>query len=105
VCDTVETGFGSTGRNTFRGPFQWRFDISAQKKIALTERVSLKYQADFFNVFNHASFDAPNLTTSLYNTNSATNVPTPRAAATSFGLISRTIGSPRFIQMSLSLKF
>jgi len=104
-CDNVETGFGSTGRNIFRGPFQERYDMSAQKKFKLSEKVSLKYQADFFNIFNHPSFDAPTVSTSLYNTNSATNIPAARAAAASFGIISHTIGSPRFIQMSLHLTF
>jgi hypothetical protein len=103
VCDTFETGFGSTGRNTFRGPFQWRFDASAQKRISISEKVSLKYQVDLFNVFNHPTFDAPSLSTSLYNTNSA--IPVIRTPSTSFGFIQRTIGSPRFIQMSLHLIF
>jgi hypothetical protein len=105
ACDTVETAFGNTSRNTFRGPFQWRADVSARKVTAVTEKLSLRFQVDAFNVFNHASFDAPNVGSSLYNTNLTTNVPTPRAPSTSFGLASRTLGSPRFLQLSMKLIF
>jgi hypothetical protein len=105
VCDTVETGFGATGRNTFRGPFQWRADVSAQKVIMVNDKILIRFQADAFNVFNHPSFDAPNVSSSLYNTNFSTNIPTARAPSSSFGFVSRTLGSPRFIQLSLSLKF
>jgi len=59
VCDTFETGFGPTGRNVFRAPFQSRWDFSLQKMFKLSERFKLKYELDVFNLFNHASFDAP----------------------------------------------
>jgi len=105
VCDTVETSFGNTSRNTFRGPFQWRSDLSAHKSTTVNEKVSIRFQADLFNVFNHASFDAPNVSSSLYNTNFSTNVPTPRAPSSSFGFVSRTLGSPRFVQLSMNVIF
>ena len=105
VCDTFETGFGATSRNTFRGPFQWRADVSAQKVTQVNEKLSLRFQADLFNIFNHPSFDAPNVSTSLYNTNFSTNVPTLRTPSSSFGFVSRTLGSPRFVQLSMSLNF
>jgi hypothetical protein len=113
-CDTFETSFGSTGRNTFRAPFQNRFDLSAQKRFQLTEKVSLKYQADLLNVFNHPVFDAPSAggTTptqasfySVTGSGASPVVPTFKGPASSFGMINRTIGSPRFIQMSLHVIF
>jgi hypothetical protein len=107
LCDTFETGFGATGRNTFRGPFQWRADVSAVKTTKVNERVSVRYQADFFNVFNHPSFDAPSLSPSSYRTttNNGNVVPTTQAFLPTFATVQRTIGSPRFIQMSLSVVF
>lgn len=105
VCDTVETGFGATGRNTFRGPFQWRADVSAQKSTKLNDKTDLRFQADFFNVFNHPSFDAPGVSSSLYNVSTSTNTPTLRAPSSSFGFISHTLGSPRFVQLSMSFIF
>jgi hypothetical protein len=107
VCDTFETGFGATGRNTFRGPFQWRADASVSKQTKLTEKTALRYQADFFNVFNHPSFDAPGVNPSSYRTTTTNGnvVPSTQSFLASFGTVTRTIGSPRFIQMSLSVVF
>jgi len=60
ACDNFENGYGAGGRNIFRGPFQSRFDFSVFKNFKLTERFHLKYDAQFFNIFNHPSFDTPN---------------------------------------------
>jgi hypothetical protein len=32
---------------------QWGFDASAFKTVSITERVTVRVNADFFNVFNH----------------------------------------------------
>jgi hypothetical protein len=107
ICDNFETGFGNVGRNTFRGPFQERFDFSVNKQTKLTERFSLKYTAQIFNIFNHPSFDTPNNNVNFNATFS--NPPTFPAPGQppggSLGLIQHTIGSPRFIQMALHLTF
>ncbi len=106
LCDMVESGFGNTGRNTFRAPFQVRFDFSVSKNFKITERFNLKYEADFFNVFNHPSFDAPNNNITLdpcFNPQPCYTNPPP--ADQFAGIIQNTLGSPRFIQMSLHLTF
>jgi hypothetical protein len=103
VCDTGETPFGTTGRNIFRGPFQTRFDFSLLKQTKLNERFSLKYTADFFNIFNHPSFDTPNNNVSFFpGFSPSTFTGTPSGH---LGVIQHSIGSPRFIQMSLHLLF
>ena len=104
VCDTVETAFGATARNTFRGPFQSRFDVALLKQTKLSERVLLKFQADAFNVLNHPSFDVPNNSGTQYSTSSA-GVPTVRTLASSFGFIQHTLGSPRIVQFSMHVVF
>jgi len=104
LCDNVETGYGNAGRNLFRGPFQERFDFSIQKQSKLTERFSLKYSADFFNLLNHPSFDTPNNNVKFnpcYNPQPCYTFP----PLGSLGFIQHTLGSPRFIQMSLHLMF
>lgn len=106
ICDTFETGFGATGRNTFRGPFQTRFDFSVYKNIKITERFKLRYDAQFFNLFNHPSFDTPNNNVTLnpcFNPNPCYTV--PASPFQMLGVIQHTIGSPRFIQMALHLTF
>lgn len=42
-----------TGRNTFRGPGAWNFDMSVMKNFRLTERFQLQFRAEAFDLFNH----------------------------------------------------
>jgi hypothetical protein len=116
-CDNVETGFSDTGRNTFRGPFQNRFDFSVMKLFHINERFQLKYRFDAFNIFNHPSFDTPNNDITLnpcfggVGSSSFCSYLGPgpvgngQPAQGSLGVIQHTIGSPRFLQMSLRLLF
>ena len=127
ACDFSETGFSNTGRNTFRGPFQVRFDFGLFKTFKLNERFALRFDAQFFNIFNHSSFDAPSNNISMnpcFGPNTQTSpangcqwlgtipaVPPMTApigngtAPTGSGFIQNTIGSPRFIQFALHLTF
>jgi hypothetical protein len=103
-CDTVENAFSSGGRNIFRGPFQARVDFSILKETKINERFTLKYQADFFNILNHTSFDTPNNNVTF---NPCFN-PDPCYLSVpqgQLGLIQHTLGSPRFIQMALHVTF
>jgi hypothetical protein len=122
VCDVYENGYATTGRNIFRGPFQTRFDFAVFKTFKINERFSLRYDAQFFNIFNHPSFDTPNNDVAfnpdydnppIYGPTGDTFY-TPCVPATgayacppggSLGLIQHTLGSPRFIQMALHLTF
>lgn len=116
ACDTFENGYSTNGRNLFRGPFQTRFDFSVFKDFKLTERFKLRYDAQFFNLFNHPSFDTPNNNV-LFNPffNDPPTYPGSACipATNAFqcppgghlGLIQHTLGSPRFIQMALHLTF
>jgi hypothetical protein len=105
LCDTYETTFGNGGRNIFRGPFQTRFDTSIFKEVSITERVKFRYSADFFNLFNHPSFDTPNNDLSFYGYTSSGPPRIFNPPRGSLGKIQHTIGSPRFLQMSLRLTF
>jgi hypothetical protein len=110
-CDTVETGYGTSGngRNIFRGPFQSRFDFDVFKNIKLTERYSLRYDAQFFNLFNTPSFDAPYNDVSInscYNPQPCYQDPKQLSSSSpDIGLIQNPLGGPRFVQMSLHLIF
>jgi hypothetical protein len=102
--DNVETGFGAASRNIFVSPFQSRVDIAVFKNLKLTERFHLRFDAQAFNIFNHPSFDTPNNNVAFNP--SFSNPPSysfpPQG---SLGVIQHTIGSPRFMQMSLHLTF
>ena len=51
--------FGNLGRNSEIGPGYIEADLSIAKTIPLKESVSLRFQADFFNAFNHVNLGQP----------------------------------------------
>jgi hypothetical protein len=85
------TGFGDIGRNIYRGPFQQNWDFSAIKNFRVTESQTLRFTADFFNLFNHPNFASP----------AFTDVESP----SNFGQITNTKGTPRLVQFSLRYAF
>ena len=85
------TAFGNLGRNIYRGPFQQNWDFSLIKDLRIAEGQSLRFTADFFNVWNHANFANP-----AFN-----DVENPSA----FGKIFSTVGTPRLIQFQLRYAF
>jgi hypothetical protein len=85
------TGFGTLGRNTFRGPHQSDWDLTIAKTFPLTERQHLEFRTDFFNAFNHPSFATP----------SFPDVESP----SNFTAISSTTGTPRLIQFVLKYSY
>lgn len=128
ACDYSESGFatGNAPRNPFRGPFQVRFDFDIFKDFKLNDRFHLKYDAQFFNLFNHPSFDAPGNDFEL-DPDFCPNLPTSPAFGCQWagatpavggsgplgngtvplgeGSITNTLGSSRFISMALHLTF
>jgi hypothetical protein len=53
--------FGNLGRNALRGPnFTWS-DFYLSKWVPLTERWKLRFDVQFFNVFNHPNFGLPSM--------------------------------------------
>ena len=53
--------FGNLGRNALRGPdFTWS-DFYVTKWVPLTERVKMRFDVQFFNVFNHPNFSLPSM--------------------------------------------
>ncbi|MGC2273366.1 MAG: TonB-dependent receptor, partial [Candidatus Sulfotelmatobacter sp.] len=53
--------FGNLGRNSLRGPdFLWS-DFYLTKWFPLTEHVKLRFESQFFNVFNHPNFALPSV--------------------------------------------
>jgi hypothetical protein len=51
--------FGSTGRNTLRGPGMWNFDLSLFRNFRLRERVKMEFKAEAFNFTNTPKFSNP----------------------------------------------
>lgn len=79
---------GNLGKNTIRGPGASGADFSAFKNTAVSERISVQFRAEFFNLFNQNNFGLPGL---LLNT------PT-------LGVINSSSGG-RVIQFGLKILF
>ena len=101
-CDLFESLYGGTGRNIFRGPFQVRFDMTLGKTFAISERYRLRFNFDAFNIFNHPDFDSPNNNVTFFPNFSG---PPSFPPVGSLGIIQHTIGSSRFLQLSMHLAF
>jgi hypothetical protein len=86
--------YGNAGRNILRGPGVAELDLGAAKRVSLTERFSLQFRAEFFNIFNHTNFNTPNPV--VYT--AATGGPSPTA-----GVITSTATTSRQIQFGLKL--
>jgi hypothetical protein len=72
---------GNLGRNTVRAPgFKWTdFDIG--KRFKISEKIGFKFDAQFYNLFNHPNFYYPNF---------VAGIPGKTSTLTGFGGISQT---------------
>jgi len=57
-------------RNTLRGPSVSNMDLALAKTTAVTERVSLEFRVEYFNVLNHPEFAQPTFVDNATNINS-----------------------------------
>ncbi|MGO9405263.1 MAG: hypothetical protein ACLPVW_17510 [Terriglobales bacterium] len=69
-------------------------DFTLGKMFKFGERQNLRFRTEFFNLFNHPSFQNPQFTGNA-------NV----EAGPAIGQIARTNGTPRLIQFSLKYSF
>jgi len=78
--------FGNLGRNALRGPdFAWS-DFYLTKWFPLTERVKMRFDVQFFNVFNHPNFGLPSMVLA--------GVPGKPSTQTGFGALTYTTSPP-----------
>jgi hypothetical protein len=86
--------YGNAGRNILEGPGLAETDLSLTKKFSLSERLSMQFRSEFFNLFNRANFNNPNPVVYAL----ATGGPSPTA-----GVITSTSTTSRQIQFGLKL--
>jgi hypothetical protein len=84
--------YGNLGRGVFIGPGLADLDLSLFKSTAVSERATLQFRAEFFNVLNHPNLGTPNAT-----------VFSSGAINASAGLITTLATTPRQIQFGLKL--
>jgi hypothetical protein len=88
--------FGNLGRNAFRARGITQVDLGVAKFVSITERLSVRFRGDLFNVTNRAHYGAPSANVSASN----------------FGVITTTVsnyatgrGTPRELQLSMKILF
>lgn len=92
LAPPANSGFyGNLGRNTLIGPGLATWDLSLMKDTRISERVSLQFRAEFYNLLNRANFNTPNPVTF-----------TPALSPTA-GLITATSTPSRQMQFGLKL--
>ncbi len=97
---------GTSGRNQYYGPGLHNWNFATSKAFPLhTERVHLRFRADFFNLFNHTNFANPTASQSNGNFGKITAT-LGSATATAVGTTAGVVGGgPRVIQGSLRVEF
>ena len=78
--------FGNLGRNALRGPDFFWSDFYITKWFPLSERVKLRFDAQFFNVFNHPNFGLPSIVLA--------GIPGKPSTQTGFGALTYTTSPP-----------
>ena len=92
--------FGNVGKGSLRWPGYYNWDTSFSKEFKLSERYSVQFRSEFFNIFNRVNFRDTNNGSGFNNT--VENV---------VNLNSRTFGTlrsaldPRIGQMALKILF
>jgi hypothetical protein len=92
--------FGNAGRNIIIGPNFITTDFAVNKRTKITERLSLQFRGEIFNIFNRPNFSLPNV----------------QFTSPAFGTIGETLdvtagnprlgeGGPRTIQLGLKFIF
>ena len=78
--------FGNLGRNALRGPnFTWS-DFYLSKSFTLTEQWKLRFDVQFFNIFNHPNLGLPSM--------GLAGVPGKPSTQTGFGALTYTTSPP-----------
>jgi len=99
---------GDFGRNVLRGFGATQADVAFQRQFLLTERLNLRFRAEFFNIFNHPNFGPPNnsLTDPLFGHSTQTLASSLGSGGANGGFNPLyQIGGPRSVQLALKLAF
>ncbi len=78
--------FGTLGRNSLRGPDFFWSDFYISKWFPMGERLKLRFEGQFFNVFNHPNFGLPS--------NTLAGIPGKTMTQIGFGALTYTTSPP-----------
>lgn len=110
--------FGNYRRNDLSGPNLAQLDMTLGKSFRATERASVEFRAEVYNILNHPNYANPGtirlnqtLATAVGNGSQPGTPFTPSGAGSAFGVLSSTVGNQvgiganRQIQLSLRASF
>jgi hypothetical protein len=113
------TRFGNEPNGAIRALPYWQIDLALTKETKLTERASLEFAVQAFNIFNHVQFGDPNGLNLVYDPTASNSG--FLTAPSSFGVIDTTVnfnnnndnaaspntgtGLPRQLQFMVRVKF
>jgi hypothetical protein len=99
---------GNFGRNVLRGFGAWQTDLGLQRQFQMSEKLELRFRAEFFNIFNHPNFGSPInlLTNALFgrSTQSLANFLGSGGANGGMNPLYQ-IGGPRSVQFAVKVQF
>ena len=99
---------GNFGRNVLRGFGASQADLGLQRQFHITEKVGLRFRAEFFNIFNYPNFGSPDndLTSPLFGHSTQTLGSSLGSGGPNGGFNPLyQIGGPRSIQLALEVQF
>ena len=109
---------GNVANNSLYGPHARRADVSLFKNVSLTERFSLQFRAECYNISNTPNFSPPNASISGFDPGPAHGLTNPISAvgilpgdisnnSGGFGTVTSTVYgiNPRQFQFALKLLF
>jgi hypothetical protein len=94
---------GDARRRFFHGPGVNNWDFAVLKNTVITERFTLQFRSEFYNLFNHAQFLTPNGIVAFSGITTAGGATTGTPSA-SFATVTNTLPQ-RIVQLSLKLLF
>ena len=92
--------FGNIGRNVLYGPKLGAVDFSVFKTTNITERVSVQFRAEIFNLFNRLNYAAPGTNFASFSTLGLQSNTRNGSGAPGLGF-----GEPRNAQLALKIIF
>jgi carboxypeptidase family protein len=92
--------WGDSPRDVARGSGVWQMDMGVARQFSLTERMSLQFRTEVFNIFNHPQYGLPNATILVSSFGSITNTVNTTTPVSPVGE-----GTPREFQFALRLQF
>jgi len=93
--------WGNLAHNAVYGPGFSDADLGMQKQFHMSERIGLKFRADFFNVLNYGQIGNPNVTWTGGSSNPGNFGSITKAYSTN----PTGLGTPRQMQFSLRLSY